>query len=100
MDIPAEGVSPAQLKKERQKARELRRSRWWQQQLDQGQCYYCGCQVGAEKLTLDHIVPLVRGGKTSKSNCVPACKECNSRKQNLLPMEWQAYLQDKAGTQS
>jgi 5-methylcytosine-specific restriction protein A len=30
--------------------------------------------------------------KGSRNNLVPACKECNSRKKYLLPMEWEDYL--------
>jgi 5-methylcytosine-specific restriction endonuclease McrA len=48
--------------------------------------------VGAKGLTLDHVVPLVRGGRSVRSNMVPACKDCNTRKQSLLAWEWQAYL--------
>ena len=49
--------------------------------------------VPPAELTLDHVVPLVRGGHSNKGNCVPACKECNSKKQHLLPIEWDEYLQ-------
>jgi len=41
---------------------------------------------------MDHVVPVVRGGKSSRGNLVPACKECNSRKKYLLPVEWDEYL--------
>jgi 5-methylcytosine-specific restriction endonuclease McrA len=41
---------------------------------------------------MDHIVPIIRGGKASKNNVVPACKECNSKKKYLLPLEWEEYL--------
>jgi hypothetical protein len=41
---------------------------------------------------MDHVVPLVRGGRSIKNNIVPACKECNNRKKYLLPMEWEYYL--------
>jgi hypothetical protein len=44
------------------------------------------------ELTMDHIVPVVRGGRSTKGNVVPCCKECNSRKKYLLPVEWQEYL--------
>lgn len=81
------------LRRERAKARELRQSQWWKNRIAQGICYYCDRRVAAKELTLDHIVPLVRGGQSSRGNCVPACKECNSRKQHLLPMEWEEYLQ-------
>jgi 5-methylcytosine-specific restriction endonuclease McrA len=42
---------------------------------------------------MDHLVPLARGGKSTKGNVVPACKTCNSQKKQLLPMEWEAYLE-------
>jgi len=42
---------------------------------------------------MEHLVPLVRGGRSTKSNLVPACKDCNSRKKYLLPTEWQQYLE-------
>ena len=41
---------------------------------------------------MDHIVALIRGGKSSRANTVPACKLCNSRKKYLLPIEWDQYL--------
>jgi 5-methylcytosine-specific restriction endonuclease McrA len=86
-------VSEEQLKSERTRARELRKSQWWRNRIDKGLCHYCQAQVPPKELTLDHVVPLVRGGRSSKGNCVPACKDCNSRKQSLLPVEWEDYLQ-------
>jgi hypothetical protein len=41
---------------------------------------------------MDHRVPLVRGGRSVRSNVVPACRECNAAKKYLLPVEWAAYL--------
>lgn len=41
---------------------------------------------------MDHLVPLSRGGKSSRNNVVPACKECNSRKKYLLPIEWEEFI--------
>ncbi len=41
---------------------------------------------------MDHIVPLARGGQSTRGNVAPACKSCNSRKKYLLPMEWDDYL--------
>lgn len=46
---------------------------------------------------MDHIVPLSRGGRSVKGNVVPACKTCNSKKKELLPMEWDAYLSGIGG---
>ena len=42
---------------------------------------------------MDHIVPISRGGLTAKSNVAPCCKDCNSQKQQLLPLEWAEYLE-------
>ncbi len=80
------------IRRERAKARELRKQNWWKNKIAKGVCHYCGKQVPPKELTLDHIVPLVRGGRSTKGNCVPACKECNSKKQSLLPIEWEEYL--------
>ncbi len=43
-------------------------------------CQYCHCQPGAEELTIDHVVPRARGGKSTWENCVLACVDCNKRK--------------------
>ncbi len=48
--------------------------------------------MAPKELTLDHIVPVIRGGKSTRGNCVPSCKECNNRKKHLLPIEWEEYL--------
>jgi 5-methylcytosine-specific restriction endonuclease McrA len=42
---------------------------------------------------MDHLVPIARGGKSSKANVVTACKMCNNQKKQLLPMEWENYLE-------
>jgi 5-methylcytosine-specific restriction endonuclease McrA len=51
---------------------------------DSYRCVYCGSR---EELTLDHVVPRSRGGKTQWTNLVAACKRCNSRKGNYTPEE-------------
>ncbi|RJQ84277.1 MAG: HNH endonuclease [Desulfobacteraceae bacterium] len=78
---------------EKRKARELRSSQWWKRRCAKGLCYWCGLSVAPKELTMDHIVPLARGGKTTKSNVVPACRSCNTQKKQLLPMEWEAYVE-------
>lgn len=87
-----------QIKAERRKARELRGSQWWKRRCAKGQCYYCGLAIAAKELTMDHLVPIARGGKTTKGNVVPACKSCNNKKKQMLPMEWEAYLQEQNST--
>jgi len=91
-DIFFTAPDEAEIRRERQKARELRKTRWWQQKTAAGLCHYCGRKFAHADLTMDHLVPLARGGKSSKGNLVPACKDCNTRKKTLLPMEWQDYL--------
>lgn len=86
-------VSEQEIKREREKARELRQSQWWRNRIAKGSCYYCGGRFAADQLSMDHIVPIIRGGKSTRGNVVPACKECNNRKKHLLPIEWEEYLQ-------
>ncbi len=86
-------VSEEVLKKERSIAREFRKTSWWKRKCAEGRCYYCGAGFPAKELTMDHIVPVVRGGRSVKSNIVTACKECNNKKKYLLPIEWEEYLQ-------
>jgi 5-methylcytosine-specific restriction endonuclease McrA len=50
-----------------------------------GHCHYCD-QVA--KLTIDHVIPLSRGGKDSKDNIVAACLHCNTSKGNKTLEEW------------
>ncbi|MDP7417862.1 MAG: HNH endonuclease [Desulfobacterales bacterium] len=80
------------IKRERQKARELRESQWWKRRLAKGLCHYCQKAYSPAELTMDHIVPISRGGRSTKGNVVPSCKACNNKKKYLLPMEWDAYL--------
>ncbi|WP_297056385.1 HNH endonuclease [Thermosulfurimonas sp.] len=80
------------IRREREKARQLRKTRWWRRKCAAGVCYYCGRKVPPHELTMDHRIPLSQGGRSEKSNLVPACKECNSRKKYLLPWEWEEYL--------
>jgi len=73
--------------REREKARVLRKGVWWQQQVQAGVCHYCGKKVGAAALTLDHVVPVARGGTSTRGNVVPACGACNKTKKYLTPAE-------------
>lgn len=51
------------------------------------QCQYCGDELPADDLTLDHVVPRCEGGPTSWTNVVAACVPCNRRKGRDLPDE-------------
>ena len=85
-------IDPDELKRERARGRDLRQSQWWKRRVSTGACYYCRRQVGREALTMDHIVPLGRGGRSSRGNVVPCCKDCNVRKKSMVPVEWSEYL--------
>ena len=50
-------------------------------------CQYCGAQPGREHLTIDHVIPRSRGGRTEWENVVIACSACNRRKGNRTPEE-------------
>jgi hypothetical protein len=52
---------------------------------DNHTCRYCGAAAPAVKLTVDHVVPEVLGGKDEPSNLVTACEPCNSGKTSLSP---------------
>jgi 5-methylcytosine-specific restriction enzyme A len=73
--------------KEKEKARQLRKSQWWQAKLNKGICHYCGEKFSKEELTMDHMLPIARGGKSTKGNLVVACKTCNNEKKYLTPAE-------------
>lgn len=88
-------VDEGDLRRERAKARELRQSPWWKRRCSSGVCHYCGSNVGARALTMDHLVPLVRGGRSNKGNVVPACKPCNDAKKHSLLFEWEASKREE-----
>ena len=77
----------AHIKRERAKARELRASQWWKQQVGPGVCYHCGNKFLKTQLTMDHLIPVSRGGKSSKNNVVPSCKPCNQTRGHKLDVE-------------
>ena len=83
------GASPEHIKKERAKARELRKSQWWKRKLNERVCYYCEQRFAPSELTMDHKVPLARGGFSTKANLVPSCKVCNTQKKHDLATEFQ-----------
>jgi 5-methylcytosine-specific restriction endonuclease McrA len=82
------------VQREKRRAQELRRSQWWKNRRATGRCHYCQGQFPARQLTMDHVVPVIRGGRSTRANVVPCCPECNARKKYLLPLEWEAYLED------
>lgn len=86
------------FKKEREKARKLRDSAWWKRKRGSGVCYYCGKKFPPTDLTMDHLIPLARGGSSTKENLVPCCKDCNNKKKNMMPHEWTEYMDRLSGS--
>ena len=75
------------VRRERAKVREAKKSRWWQQKTANGLCHYCGRKFAFKQLTMDHIVPIARGGTTTAGNVVPCCAECNKKKSVDTPID-------------
>lgn len=51
---------------------------------DRNRCRYCGIHFKPEHLTVDHIMPLSKGGTNDLSNLVTACVDCNTAKGSKL----------------
>jgi 5-methylcytosine-specific restriction endonuclease McrA len=78
-------VTDGEMRRERAKARALRATTWWKRKRAAGVCHHCGAPVAPSALTMDHLVPIVRGGKSTKGNVVPSCKPCNVARKHDLP---------------
>jgi 5-methylcytosine-specific restriction protein A len=83
-------VSAEIMRRERRRARELRASQWWKRKRAAGACYHCGGRFLPRELTMDHLVPVIRGGKSTRANLVPSCRTCNAQRKHSLPFEDQA----------
>lgn len=60
----------------------------WKKVIDyfDNECAYCGERD--TELEQDHIIPVSKGGKYEMGNIIPACRSCNSSKQNKNIYEW------------
>ena len=58
-------------------------------------CVYCG---STEKMTIDHIIPIDKGGTNDPKNLVTACLSCNASKRNSFFIDW--YIKSKKITRS
>ncbi|MFQ5963663.1 MAG: HNH endonuclease [Candidatus Scalinduaceae bacterium] len=54
---------------------------------DGNKCQYCGKRFSTTELSLDHVIPKSRGGKSTWTNIVCACTNCNKHKGGLKPHE-------------
>ena len=51
-------------------------------------CYYCREKLPTDKIEIDHVIPIIKGGAHSSSNLAATCGRCNARKSRALPSEW------------
>ncbi len=86
-DLGPSGANRAHIKREREKAQKLKKSNWWNQILQCGECHYCQKKFDRSELTMDHVVPLARGGCSTQGNIVAACRSCNENKKLKTPVE-------------
>jgi 5-methylcytosine-specific restriction endonuclease McrA len=80
-------TDPKRVAKEREKARKLRKTQWWLDLLNRGLCHYCERKFKRTELTMDHVVPIARGGTSTQGNIVPACAACNTEKKLDTPVD-------------
>lgn len=55
-------------------------------------CQYCGHEYPSKDLTFDHVIPVSQGGKKGWDNIVPACMDCNRKKDNRTPEQAGMHL--------
>lgn len=54
---------------------------------DEFMCGYCGTRLMMDELSVDHVLPRSRGGKTNFRNLISSCARCNVLKRDRLPEE-------------
>lgn len=58
-------------------------------------CVYCGREFGKQweqQPTIDHVLPVSRGGTKHETNLVGCCRACNASKDDRTPEEWAAAI--------
>lgn len=66
--------------------------RIWESQNEK--CAYCGQRRGLGCMTIDHVIPLSKGGTNDEENLRCACKRCNKFKDSMMPMEFSNFLHE------
>lgn len=65
---------------------------------DHHTCAYCGIKLGKHNASIDHILPISLGGKSTFDNAVASCIPCNNKKDNRTCAEARMYPKVKAYT--
>lgn len=77
---------------EKKKAYLLRKTAKWKSKvMREKKCSYCSKPLDLKDATMDHVVPLSRGGKSTMANIVLSCKDCNSDKKYKTAVEWLVF---------
>lgn len=84
--VPEVIVVPSYLRKPSH-GKKLKYSRMSIFKRDNFTCQYCGDEKRRPDLTVDHILPKSKGGKSSWTNIATACKKCNWKKADRTPEE-------------
>lgn len=59
-----------------------------------GLCAYCGQRRQLKRMTVDHIIPLSKGGTNDIDNLQCTCRKCNGLKEDMLPSEFTVFIQN------
>jgi 5-methylcytosine-specific restriction endonuclease McrA len=81
------GKKPRKRKGSKSAIRRCRRIRRFYLERQGNRCHYCGCPISDrdQTATLDHVVPISKGGEQfDHTNCVAACAPCNRAKADAI----------------
>lgn len=57
-----------------------------------GRCAYCGCSIDYDEMEVDHVVPVINGGRDELNKLLPACHDCNRNKGGLTVEEFRSQF--------
>lgn len=60
-----------------------------------GRCAYCGCRMTYDEMTVDHIIPQMKGGKSNPKNYRACCGPCNMFKGSKTMKEFRIAIVEK-----
>lgn len=58
-------------------------------------CCYCGIELNSRIYTIEHLVPLSKGGNNRAANKFPCCKSCNNKRSNYSYTHWIKSLKNQ-----
>lgn len=84
----------------KERSQVVERKRFWDNQKrkmlakSDGACAHCGVGLTEKTMTVEHVIPLSKGGTNDLSNTVALCKKCNVKKRNILtrPSDYYHHL--------